>query len=160
MAWIVVRSCALSIALALAGSVVRAQTLQSPITTTVSFDAASRQNTRIVALLEQLADQARASDNIAFAVRAQSQAAKLLWAQDEDRARIIFQRAFQLLGPGAAPKSRDNDQPADATKTTGANASAADRRRLRTELLNQIAARDPEFAEELARDLAESIESS
>lgn len=137
-----------------------AQTLQSQITTTVSFDAASRQNTRIVALLEQLADQARSSDNIAFAVRAQSQAAKLLWPQDEDRARIIFQRAFQLLAPGAASKPRDNDQTADAIKTTNATASTVDRRRLRTELLNQIAARDPEFAEELARDLAESIESS
>jgi len=160
MAWIVVRSCALSIALALAGSVARAQTLQSSITTTVSFDAASRQNTRIVALLEQLADQARTSDNITFAVRAQSQAAKLLWAQDEERARIIFQRAFQLLGPGAAPKPRESDQSSDTSKTAGTSGSAADRRRLRTELLNQIAARDPEFAEELARDLAESIESS
>ena len=93
MAWMVVRSCAVSIALALAGSVVLAQSQQYVTPAARNSEAVEQQNTRIVSLLEQLADQARASENLAFAVRAQSQAARLLWAQDPDRARAIYQRA-------------------------------------------------------------------
>src|SRR4030095_6841597 len=104
MAWIVVRSCAVSIALALAGSIALAQG-DKPLTRTPRVLSAQR-NTRIVSLLEQLADQALASENLTFAVRAQSQAAKLLWSQDPARARAIFQRAFQSLVPSSA-KTRD-----------------------------------------------------
>src|SRR5258705_5875443 len=117
MAWMVVRSCAVSIALALAGSVVPAQSRQYATPAAQSSDAVEQQNTRIVSLLEQLADQARASENVGFAVRAQSQAARLLWVQDRDRARAIYQRAFQLLAPGASLKSRDSDESANSSKT-------------------------------------------
>ena len=161
MAWMVVRSCTVSIALALAGSVVCAQSQQSTIPDKQNSEAVAHQNTRIVSLLEQLADQARASENVGFAVRAQSQAAKLLWVQDPDRARAIYQRAFQLLAPGASLKSRDSDESANSSKTPADRpSSVAENRQLRTELLNQIAARDPELAEELARNLVDLIESS
>ena len=158
MAWTVVRSCAVSIALALAGSVVFAQSQQSATPPAQDSEAVARQNTRIVSLLEQLADQARASENLAFAVRAQSQAARLLWVQDPDRARAIYQRAFQSLAPGASPKPRDNADGAEASKAR--LASPAEQRQLRSELLNQIAARDPELAEELTHSLADSVEGS
>ena len=88
---------------------------------------------RITLLLSHLADQARLSDDLAFAVRAQSQAANLLWPYDCERARAIFRQAFQLL----------------ARETV----SQGDRRQLREELLNRIASRDTELAEELARAL-------
>lgn len=169
MARMVVRSCAVSIALALAGSVVRGQS-QQPTTPTAQksesisqqrSESIAQQNTRIVSLLEQLADQARASENLGFAVRAQSQAAKLLWVQEPDRARAIYQRAFQSLAPSASPKSRANSESADASKApAGRLSSPVEKQQLRTELLNQIAARDPELAEELARGLADSIERS
>src|SRR5262245_11349402 len=105
MAWIVVRSCAVSIALALAGSIALAQGDKPPTRTPRVI--ATQRNTRIVSLLEQLADQALASENLTFAVRAQSQAAKLLWSQDPARARGIYQRAFQSLVSSASSKTRD-----------------------------------------------------
>lgn len=161
MAWIVVRSSAVSIALALAGSVVCAQSRPTSMPVDQNAAAVARQNSRIVSLLEQLADQARQSENVGFAVRAQSQAAKLLWVQDPGRARAIYQRAFEILAPGASSKSRDSEVSGDTSKTsTGRLSSLAENRQLRTELLNQIAARDPELAEELARNLVDSIESS
>ena len=158
MAWMVVRSCAVSIALALAGSVVLAQSQQYVTPAARNSEAVEQQNTRIVSLLEQLADQARASENLAFAVRAQSQAARLLWVRDPDRARAIYQRAFQSLAPGASSKSRDNADGAEASKAR--LGSTAEKRQLRSELLNQIAARDPELAEELTHSLADSVAGS
>src|SRR5687767_10970790 len=95
---------------------------------------------RITLLLAQLADQARLSDDLAFAVRAQSQAATLLWPHDRERSRAIFRQAFQSL----------------ARETL----TASERRQLREELLNRIASRDTELAEELARAAAYSTESS
>ena len=89
----VVRICAVSIALALAGSVALAQGEKSP--PQANRVLITQRNARIVSLLEQLADQALASENLTFAVRAQSQAAKLLWSQDPARARVIYRRAFQ-----------------------------------------------------------------
>jgi len=158
MAWMVVRGSAVSIALALAGSVVCAQSRQRP---KPDFDTVAQQNRRIVSLLEQLAEQAGASEDLGFAVRAQSQAAKLLWAQDPDRARQIYQHAFQSLAPSGSSKLRDNAESAEALKVQARRGpSPADKRQLRTELLNQIAARDPEFAEELARGLIDSVENS
>ena len=152
MAWMVVRSCAVSIALALAGSIALAQG-HKPLTRTPRVLVAQR-NTRIVSLLEQLADQALASENLAFAVRAQSQAAKLLWSQDPARARAIFRRAFLSLVPSSS-KTRDG---ADASNKSSSvrSSSTPEKLQLRSELLNQIAARDPELAEELARSLADT----
>jgi hypothetical protein len=137
MAWIV-RSCAVSIAFVLVGAVATRAQIPRPAENGQSI---TRQDARIPLLLVQLADQARASDDLEFAVRAQSQAATLLWPHDRDRARLIFRRAFQSLSsrPGL-------------TLTAG--------QQLRTELLNQIAARDPELAEELARAMADSLDIS
>jgi hypothetical protein len=115
---------------------------------------AARQNERIVSLLEQLADQARQSDDLTFAVRAQSQAATLLWPQDHERGRAIYRRAFQSLT--AQTTSRPNESASGADKPSRTSLSPAERLQIRDELLNQIAARDPELADELARKLAES----
>ena len=161
MAWMVVRGCAVSIALALAGGAVPAQTQNAATRTAKTSDAAAQQNTRIVSLLEQLADQARSSENTAFAVRAQSLAAKLLWTQDPSSARAIYQRAFQALATNNPSKTREAVDVLETTKTAGSIVtSVAEKRQLRTELLNEIAARDPELAEELARNIADSVEAS
>jgi len=153
----VVRSFAVYLALALAGSGVCAQNQLPATIAAQKQEFTSQQNLRIVALLEQLADQARLSSNLGFAVRAQSQAAKLLWPQERDRARAIYQRAFQSLAESAKP--RENSSNSEVSKApVGPSSSPAEKRQLRTELLNQVAARDPEFAEELARGLANSSE--
>jgi len=153
-----VKTFAVYLALALAGSGVCAQNQLPATIAAQKQEFTSQQNLRIVALLEQLADQARLSSNLGFAVRAQSQAAKLLWPQERDRARAIYQRAFQSLAPGAAPKPRDTSDTTEVSKAPVSPSSPAEKRQLRTELLNQVAARDPEFAEELARGLANSSE--
>lgn len=113
---------------------------------------AAQQNERIILLLEQLAEQARQSDDVNFAVRTQSQAATLLCPYDPVRARAIYRRAFQSLT--LQPATRANET-AGGDKARP-NLTTAERLQLRTELLNQIAARDPELADELARTFAES----
>ncbi|HKP87605.1 MAG TPA: hypothetical protein VJZ26_16005 [Blastocatellia bacterium] len=135
------RSCAVFIALVLAGATMsRAQT--SIGAKGQDARTITQRDLRIASLLIQLADQARLSDDLAFAARAQAQAATLLWATDSERARAIYRLAFKSL---ARP---------------GANLSLAEKQQLRSELLNQIAGRDPELAEELARSLADAAESS
>jgi hypothetical protein len=162
MAWMVVRSSAVSIALALAGSVVCAQSRQSDIPSQPDSPTATQQNVRIISLVEQLADQARASEDLTFAVRAQSQAAKLLWPLDPERARTIYRRAFQSLAAGAPARSTGQAEGANSVAAfdPGRSLSATGKPQLRSELLNQIAFCDPELADELARDLADSIENS
>jgi hypothetical protein len=114
---------------------------------------AAQQNERIISLLDQLADQARQSDDMTFAVRAQSQAATLLWPHDPERARAIYRRAFQSVTAPTAPRSIEKTGNNDKLAS---NLVPAERLQLRSELLNQIAGRDPELADELARTLAES----
>src|ERR1044072_9441997 len=97
-------------------------------------------NDRVVLLIVHLADQARLSRDVQFTVRAQAQAGLLVWPYDRKQARAIFRRAFQQLLPSAS-----NSQPASAPEI-------ATLQQLRTELLNQIAFRDPEMADILARE--------
>ena len=112
---------------------------------------ATGKRSRIQALLIHLADQARSSDNLAFAVHAQVRAATLLWPYESDRARAMFRQAFESLGTGDADRGDSYNQRAfTATRS---------KLQLRTELLNQVAARDPELAEELARKLVLPLES-
>jgi hypothetical protein len=157
MAWMVVRSCAVSIALALAGCVALAQGEKSPTRATQTIVA--QRNSRIVSLLEQLADQALTSENLPFAIRAQSQAARLLWSLDPARARVIYRRAFQSLVTGATSKTREATDTANKPSSVKSSLTP-EKLQLRSELLNQIAARDPELAEELARSLAETSDGS
>lgn len=158
MAWIVVRCCAASIALALAGGVALAQPPQTSSRSNQTRATGDQYNSRIVSQLVQLADQARASSNLAFAIRAQSQAAALLWAQNPDQARLIYKRAFESLASGASAKSTEQVSRKPDGPASNASMPASEKRQLRTELLNQITARDPELAEELAREMSTSSE--
>ncbi|HEV8482439.1 MAG TPA: hypothetical protein VGV87_02680 [Blastocatellia bacterium] len=106
---------------------------------------------RIQALLVHLADQARSSDDLAFSVRAQVLAATLLWPYESDRARAMFRQAFESLATGDADRGDSNKQRGVATTRS--------KLQLRAELMNQIAARDPELGEELARKLVFPLES-
>ncbi len=100
---------------------------------------------RIQALLIYLADQARSSDDLVFSVHAQVRAATLLWPYESDRARAMFRQAFESLTTGDADRGDSSNQRGSTTPRT--------KLQLRAELLNQIAARDPELVEELARKL-------
>src|SRR5947207_1956986 len=147
------RGCAVMLALALAPVLVPARVQQS---TSIPNEKTptSQVNSRIVSLIEQLADQSRASEDLAFSVRAQAQAARMLWSQEPERARSIYRRAFESIAVPAKPEQRSN---MNGSSGIGAlsELSAARRRQLRSELLDQIAARDADLAEELARSIAD-----
>ena len=151
MAWTAVRNYAVAIAFVLVGVTdLRAQTsisAREQISRTTN-----QQDSRITLLLIQLADQARLSDDLTFAVRAQSQAATMLWSADRERARAIYRQAFRSLTLNA------HRNQTTAPVQPRANLSIAEKQQLRAELLNQIASRDPELAEELARSIADAVE--
>src|SRR6185369_8544245 len=151
-------NCAVSIALALAGINVFGQTPRALDRTREACPITSPHRTRIILLLEQLADQARASENLAFAVRAQSHAAALLWSLDPEQARAIYRRAFDSL------QRTSNQVQSGSSKDDRAAVSEfvaqPQSRQLSRELLNQVASRDPELAEQLARNLIESSENT
>lgn len=151
-------NCAVSIALALAGINVFGQTPRALDRTREASPISSPHRTRIILLLEQLADQARASENLAFAVRAQSHAAALLWPLDPEQARAIYRRAFDSLqrGSGQTQSASSKDDRVAVSESVAQPQS----RQLSRELLNQIASRDPELAEQLARNLIESSETT
>jgi hypothetical protein len=154
-----VRSCAILIALLLVG--VTASRAQTSIGAK-GQDARTitQRDLRISSLLIQLADQARLSDDLTFAVRAQSQAATMLWATDGERARAIYRIAFKSLAPNLSIKSNDSADNSNTQSRARSNLTVAAKQQLRAELLNQIAAHDTELAEELASSLADSIENS
>lgn len=133
--------------------VARAQSATSP-TAPAANSSATQPDAQITRLLIELADQARASDDPAFAVRAQAEAASLLWPRDTERARAIYRRAFGLLLPNTPTKIADRDEPAHAPAQPPLTAD--DKQHLRAELLNQIVSRDPELADDLARALADA----
>src|SRR5258708_4589448 len=162
-----VRSCAVLIVLALAPSVVHAQVSQPAASAVGKVEKLddlqhTQQTSRITSLPGRLADGARASDDLAFAVRAQAQAATLLWSRDAEQARSIYRRAFESLV--SSPSTKSGDQKAKAIGSSNAGPrpelSAARKRQLRSELLNQIAARDPDLAEDLAGSITDKVESS
>ena len=147
-------NCAVSIALALAGINVFGQTPRALDRTRETSPISSPHRTRIILLLEQLADQARASENLAFAVRAQSHAAALLWPLDPEQARAIYRRAFDSLQRPSSQLQSGSSK--DDRSAVSASVAQPQSRQLSRELLNQIASRDPELAEQLARNLIES----
>src|SRR5262249_48063335 len=97
----------------------------------------------------ELADQARASDDVLFALKTQAQAAMLLMPYDREEGRgilrLVFDRLFDLL-------SDANSEQAGRNQSRGG--SRADLEQLRSDLLTGIAGSDPELAEELGRAIA------
>jgi hypothetical protein len=150
MARKVVRSCAVSIALALECGV-SAQVSNQPRSPQKKRESIDLQNE---CFASAIADQARLSPNLAFAVALQSQATSL-WSREPNRARDLS-TDLQSLAPVLHQSSAMVKHPSLKARLR----SISEKRQLRTELLNQIAARDPELAEKLARSLADSVESS
>jgi len=109
------------------------------------------QGLRITALISELADQARASDDLLFALKTQSKAAILLMPYDRAGGRAIFRRVFDTLSDLLADFGAENR---DKIQHSSNTPSRADLDQLRADLLIGIAGRDPELAEELGRVIA------
>jgi hypothetical protein len=116
-------------------------------------------NDRIIPLLAALADQASLSADLSFAVRAQAQAATLLWPYDRERARAIYRHAFQSLLVVQDSNCNDRAMPEawPVHRPSRPAIAAIASQHLRVELLREIAARDGGLAEDLARAFTFSV---
>jgi len=115
-------------------------------------------NHRIIALLATLADQASFSADLSFAVRAQAQAATLLWPYDSERARAIYRHAFQsLLVQDSICSDHAVPQASPVHLPSRPAIAAIASQHLRVELLREIAARDAGLAEDLAHAFTFSV---
>lgn len=107
----------------------------------------ARHADRILPLLAALADQASLSADLTFAVRAQSQAATLLWPYDCRQARAIYRRAFQSLVCNDSATSNATS----VHRSSRLAITAIAKQHLLIELLQEIAGPDPGLAEDLVR---------
>jgi hypothetical protein len=106
---------------------------------TESKDAEQARRTEAIALLRETAEVARTFDDLLYRARIQTLAADALWNSDEERARLIFRRAWE------AAKAADK---AEQAEVLGATITEA-----RDEVLVKAAARDPRLAEVFLKDL-------
>jgi hypothetical protein len=137
MFWRLFSRIALAIALMTLGYVpMRAEDLKSA--------KHSSRTDQIKSLLEQLADEARGSEDLYFAVKAEYQAAALLWPYDRDGARSIYRRAIESISNRLALEPIPGS----------VSANQGSLQQLRVELMNQIADRDPELVEQAAKAFA------
>ena len=116
-------------------------------------------NDRIIPLLASLADRASLSADLSFAVRAQAQAANLLWPYDRERARAIYRHAFQslLVTHDLSCNDRHISEALSLRRQSRSVIAAIASEHLRVELLREIAARDAGLAEDLARAFTFSV---
>jgi len=116
-------------------------------------------NDRIIPLLAPLADQASLSADLSFAVRAQAQAATLLWPYDRERARAIYRHAFHslLVIHDSTCNGRHISEALSLRRPSRSFIAAITSENLRVELLREIAGRDAGLAEDLARAFTFSV---
>lgn len=103
-----------------------------------------------LAVLEQLILSSKGFEDDRLRIRTQVQAADILWAYDEPRARGIFKDAFDATASAKLEKGREAAAP--ATPLGGATLLMA----LRGEVLSVVARRDPDLAESLIGSLKDA----
>ncbi len=105
-----------------------------------------------VSLLTSLADDARSFRDEALRARVQARAADALWDTDKDRARSLFQRAWEAAETADAETGRRMDEERRAAEKTRKSFAQFNRPNLRGEVLRLAARRDRKLGEEfLAR---------
>lgn len=104
-----------------------------------SKDAERARRTEAIALLLETAERARTFDDLLYRARIQALVADALWNSDEERARLIFRRAWD------AAKAADK---AEQGEVAGATITES-----RDEVLLKAAARDARLAEVFLKDL-------
>ncbi len=148
------RAAALFISIFLTNAItLNAQSAPSGHAARSSGRAVAQQADRIIPLLASLADQASLSDDLTLAVRAQSQAAALLWPYDREQARAIYRRAFQSLMVAHDFKCNHSawSKAASVFRPSCLAVTAIARQHLRVELLHEVAGQDARLAEDIAR---------
>ncbi|HYE66278.1 MAG TPA: hypothetical protein VD966_11895 [Pyrinomonadaceae bacterium] len=112
-------------------------------------EATDARREQAIALLNETADAARSFDDLFYGARIQTLAADALWPFDQQRARVIFRRAWE------AATASDRAEQEEASRESGerVDASGASFTESRDEVLAKAAARDAQLAEAFLRDL-------
>lgn len=100
-----------------------------------------------LAVLERLLSSSKEFDDDQVRIKAQVQAADILWPYDEPRARGIFKDAFDATASAKLEKGKEATAPASPL------GGAAPLMTLRGEVLSVVARRDPDLAESLIGSL-------
>lgn len=116
---------------------------------TQSKDELSARRAKAISLLVETADRARVFDDLFYRARVQMLAADALWKADEERARLIFRRAWE------AARASDRADREEAAREAGLPSDSADAivTDARDEVMARAAARDPRLADAFLREL-------
>lgn len=109
-------------------------------------DAVLARRAKAVELIVETADEARTFQDLFYRARIQALAAEALWSQDEQRARLIFRRAWEAAT--AYDKAEQNTEERESGVPSTIPITEA-----RDEVLTKAAARDSKLGEEFLREL-------
>lgn len=114
--------------------------------TAESKDARNVRREEAVTLLRETADRARSFDDLFYRSHIQMLAADALWNHDQERARLIFRRAWE------AATASDKSQQEELERRDGPDAAQGSVMDARHEVILKAAARDPLLAEAFLKD--------
>jgi len=104
-------------------------------------------------LLVSLAAEARDFRDATLRARVQGEAADLLWVAERERARSLFQRAWEAARAADRDNERRRDEEIERQLREGGTATTADLPNLRAEVLRLVGRRDPALSEEFLKSL-------
>src|SRR5262249_20575843 len=135
------------------------KTTKSPPAKSEEEDAVAAQR-RIVAisLLTSLADDAHSFRDQKLRARVQARAADALWDEDNDKARMLFRRAWQDAGAADAESNRNQSEEIRRLQASGGPVALRGRPDVRNEVLRLVAKRDPKVGEEFLKTLEDEAE--
>jgi hypothetical protein len=111
-----------------------------------------------VSLLSSLADEARSFRDLALRARVEARAADAFWETDEEKARLLFYRAWEEATNADADASRRQNEDMRRQQQAGGTVMMRRPRDLRSEVLRLAAKRDTKLGEEFLKKLAEAEE--
>ena len=111
-----------------------------------------------VSLLSSLADEARSFRDLALRARVEARAADAFWETDEEKARLLFYRAWEEATNADSEASRRQNEDLRRQQQAGGPVMMRRPRDLRSEVLRLAAKRDTKLGEEFLKKLAEAEE--
>jgi len=153
-----VRAIALSLCFSLSVLPALAQA-KKPRKNTEEADAeAAQQRTIAISLVTTLADEARSFKDQTRRARVQARAADVLWDTDPERARELFQRAWEAAEIVDAEAAKKRAEEMKRLESEGGPVVVRGGPDLRSEVLRLVAKRDRKLGEEFLKALDEAAE--
>jgi hypothetical protein len=123
-------------------------------TPSVAYDAlAESRRTTAVTLISSLADEARSFHDETLRARVQARAADALWETDQERARLLFRRAWDAADQADKESARRLEEDKQRQLANGGNVVLTRPPNLRLEVLRLASKRDRALGEELLTKL-------